>query len=450
MQELRNLSYPNSLFYESLYSNSELLLDSAKKSLSMHARDEYVNAKFVIKTIDNILNKRSPLGLKDSDIALILVTLFDYRFTDDVSNLLIKYSTVLRRKTFSNFLSTMVPIEVSSYCASNCKFCGWKSSNKDMIRLRINDDGFFEQLKYLVNMGFTHIEIASGDDLDFIKNNLNDLIKKIKFYYPQIRLSICLTPLSTNTYNTLLNSGLDAVLTWQETYNKDLFNSFITSGPKSKGINDSIKPVVNGNGFLDRMMSQERALESGLQVGLGVMLGLSDTPGTDILSLILHGKYLIQKFSSNIKPLIIGMPTWNHITTENYDIKNSEVSKFSIENLFPAIASLYFISFEDKKAWIFANCRVSMKTQVNTIQAASVFTSTMVLLGPGAYLKKSLITSSFSRYFSKFSNSKSEISENELLLGEQFKHYFYEHSKYIDEFERHGLSICSDADLLKA
>ncbi len=164
----------------------------------------------VLTKIEQLLKNRNSNGLSIEDSAFILKSLFNDSTYNKVSELISNYSASLREKLFKNQLATMVPIEVSNFCLSNCDFCGWKSSNKDMVRLKITEAGFMEQLEYLIELGFSHIEIASGDDLDFIKNNLENLIQKIKIKYPEIRISICLTPSSLDLANSILNECLQS------------------------------------------------------------------------------------------------------------------------------------------------------------------------------------------------------------------------------------------------
>lgn len=56
---------------------------------------------------------------------------------------------------------------------------------------------------------------------------------------------------------------------WQETYDEALYNKHISRGPKAYGIDDGFRVVKNGNGFLFRLQSQDRAAKAGLALSVG-------------------------------------------------------------------------------------------------------------------------------------------------------------------------------------
>ena len=202
----------------------------------------------------------------------------------------------------------MVPIEVTSYCASTCKFCGWRSDNKDMVRLAISEQAIRDQAKVLAQMGFSHFEIAGGDHLPFLKKDLKALVTALKdetrSANPDARVSMCLVPMHQAQYEQLRDCGLDCVLTWQETYREDLFHHHIPSGPKAWGIDLDYNMTRGGDGFLQRLQSQEMAIRAGLQAGLGAMIGLDECTEADVLSVIVHGKKLIEHYGGNSTALL--------------------------------------------------------------------------------------------------------------------------------------------------
>ena len=85
-----------------------------------------------------------------------------------------------RRAAFGNDVAAMVPIEVTSYCASTCKFCGWRADNKDRVCLAISVQAIRDQARVLAEMGSSHFEIAGGDHLPFLKKDLKGLVKALK------------------------------------------------------------------------------------------------------------------------------------------------------------------------------------------------------------------------------------------------------------------------------
>ncbi len=441
--ELNKSSDITEVFYKNIFESSLKKLELSNKVLAQSKAS-------AVEVISTILNNRSMTkGLSIQDSAILLNTL--RKFPDlNARNLIIKKARELRQKLYSNSVSTMIPIEVSSYCTSNCTFCGWRSDNNEMVRLKISEKAVIEQIESLAQMGFSHFEIATGDDIVFLKNNLESFIRLVKEtakkYVSTPRVSICVTPLHYNQYLKFKNIGLDTVLTWQETYQAPTFYKYVNNGPKAKGLTQDFKIDPNGDGHLQRMQSQESAVKAGLQVGLGVMIGLSDKVEADILAVIQHGQKLIEVYSDKIQPLIIGMPTWNAITTSNDNLK-IENRPINLEENFELVAAIYLLSFPDYLAWVFPNCRVSIETQLASVKTAGVFTSTMVRVGPGAYLAADS-NKDLSSYFSKSSIPGADLNSELILKGEQFVHDFHSHKYYCEQFESAGLKIISDSEVL--
>lgn len=427
-------------FYRNLYAEaSTKMANSESSDLNL------------LQTVREILSSRSGFsGLKPAEVAVLLRSLrLDPQ--SEVRNLIINESRNLRKRSFGSDVAVMVPIEISSYCMSNCEFCGWRSGNRKMLRLKISERALVKQASFLAGLGFSHFEIASGDDLNYIKNDLADDIKVLKRTVseitPESRISICLTPLHESHYRLLASAGLDTVLTWQETYHRPTFERHITAGPKAKGITADFKVDAAGEGCHSRMRSHESAIRAGLQVGIGVMIGLAPDPETDILAVVIHGQKLIEAYRDGIKPLIIGMPTWNPITTPETDNRGKHEQPFNVEQNFELIAAIYLLSFPDRLAWVFPNCRVSRETQVAAINTAGAFTSTMVRVGPGAYLD--MKDSCASNLFDRSSTPAEELTLETVLAAEQFVHHFDLHERYISEFKASGLRIVTDHSLIE-
>ncbi|MBI3555360.1 MAG: hypothetical protein HY074_03730, partial [Deltaproteobacteria bacterium] len=181
---------------------------------------------------------------------------------------------------------------------------------------------------------------------------------------------------------------------------------------------------------------------------LGVMLGLEEEhPEADILSAISHGKKLIEHYNENIHPIIIGMPTWNPITTAKTDNSRFHRTKISPERDFELIAAVYLLSFPDRLAWVFPNCRVSKATQISSIKTAGCFTSGMVRVGPGAYLEYSA-KEDIQEGFSKSSEPLAGLTKARILNGEQFTHHFDTQENYIKKFRESGIEIVQETKFL--
>ncbi len=392
-------------------------------------------------------------GLDPTDAATLLATV---RATPDLDARasIIDAAAALRMECFGDDVATMVPIEVTSYCASGCKFCGWRADNKDMVRLAISEEAIREQARILAAQGFSHFEIAGGDHLSFLKNDLAALIAGLKeetsAVNPDARVSLCLVPMHEQHYADLRDVGLDCVLTWQETYDKDLYDFHIPTGPKATGIDLDFNITRDGNGYLQRLKSQEMAIRCGLQAGMGAMIGLSPITEADMLSVIIHGQELLTHYAGAIQPLIIGMPAWNSITTVNSDNRDDLGFDFDVEGNFQLLSAIYLLAFPDRMAWVFANGRVAPDVQTACVRTAACFTSTCVQIAPGAYLDidAQLGTADKKRFFVRSTVEPEKLTKERVLAGEQFVHYYLTHGDFLDLFADQGLEVVNDRSLL--
>ena len=434
-------------FYQSLFTHALHLVTEA--------RNEFRGCKDKAGLISSVLRSRQPDAGLEPVATGVLLQLLDREGeaegNDDLRALVLGEARRVRGDLYGNDVAMMVPIEISSYCASNCTFCGWRSDNKDMVRLKISEKALNEQLQYLAGYNFSHFELVAGDDLVFIKNELTDVVRSVKAQLkernPEARVSICLTPLHEIHYQTLKAEGLDTVLTWQETYNPELYKKLITSGPKAHGMTHDFK-VAREDGCTVRMKSHELAVRANLQVGLGVMVGLEeDHPDADILAAILHGAKLIEHYPDTMQPIIIGMPTWNPITTARTDNAKFHRTRINPERDFELVAAIYFLGLPNRYAWVFPNCRVSKATQINAIKTAGCFTSGMVRVGPGAYLDYSNKEDA-SKCFSKCSEPLDTLTKERILNGEQFTHHFDTQENYVMRFKEAGLNVVLETKYL--
>ena len=402
-----------------------------------------------------------PLTLQEAN------RLFNVLYSDDFPKyyeMILDTSKKLRRQTFGNQVSVMAPVEVSNHCSSDCQFCGWRVTNPDIPRTRISEELVLTQVEHLVDLGIDYIELVGGDNFPFIRDDVPRMTRDVRNMFERKNINgqicVCSMAVTQQHYHEWKEMGVDAMFVWQETYDADLYQSTILAGPKARGINDDWSVGDKGNGYTFRRDSQERAVAAGLDVGLGFMVGLNANLNYEFLMALQHVHRILDGHSSleAVRPIILGMPTWNNITTPHTDLRPSTM--LDIETVFPFLAAVYFLSLPKGPVWVFPNCRVSLETQIDTIEAAGPFTSTEVKLGPGGYLpavirereSQNIDCSDLrAKLQSELGMTREELAhlEEDLDEGEQFVHHFHAHEVYVRAMEERGLELVGFDELAR-
>lgn len=388
-----------------------------------------------------------------ADIASLFKSLL--ALPHEMGRLIRERSSQLRKELFGDYVVPMAPVEIANTCLSDCVFCGWRASNPAMKRMRIPLDLAMMQVEYLIDLGIPYIEFVSGDDLDAVRSVLPELIKQTREMFEKRgipgKIAFCTLALTERQYAALRECGADAMILWQETYDEGVFRKCVLAGPKAFGVTEEWRVPSSGNGCRFRAESQERAMRAGLEVALGSMLGLNPEICVEFLATVEHARYLAAQYGATPDhPITIGMPVWNPITTQATDLRPQQLADF--EELFSALAGLYLISLPMNGVWVFPNCRVGMKAQIDAVRVAGAFSSTEVKLGPGGYLPAVVrkiegagvaADALRGRIGALVRDAEGQLDELAKALDarEQFVHHYHEHEVYRREMENVGLKL---------
>lgn len=396
---------------------------------------------------------------------------------EPIKKSVIAIANALRKVRLNGYLVGMTPIEIGNQCASNCDFCGWRADNQLMQRMSVSPETIIAEVEYFIKKGIYEIELVCGDHMPTIQGILPELITEVRGKLDSAgggKIHLCTAALTQSHYEKFRDIGADAVITWQETYDPQVYNKHISKGPKARGITPTGRLKRNGDGYNFRLSSQDRAAKAGLNVAIGSMLGLNDNTNFEVLATIMHARYLIETYDfKGNNPLIIGMPTWNTIPTPKTD--NRPKMSIDIEEIFSYIAAVYFLSLPRENAWVFPNCRVSLETQIESIRAGGMFTSTSVKVGAGGNLPEILQSKLESNDYggaqyimnliarelksdnlanTNLTNLSSEELQslitdlsNKFDAYEQFNHHYHRHEEYEEAFKKSGYALVRREDV---
>ena len=188
-----------------------------------------------------------------------------------------------KRETGRHFGSTVylfTPLYISNYCDNRCVYCGFQKGG-GIARKKLTMPEIEHEMQIIARSGIEEVLILTGEsrtasDLSYI----GDAAALGKKYFRNRGLEIY--PVNVSDYRALRECGIDYITVFQETYNKEIYETLHLGGRK--------------RAFEYRFYAQERALLGGMRgVGLSALFGLSDFR-KDALASALHAYYLQRKY----------------------------------------------------------------------------------------------------------------------------------------------------------
>ncbi len=202
----------------------------------------------------------------------------------------------LKRNVYGNRIVLFAPLYVGNLCSNNCKYCGFRASNKDAVRKTLNDQELEENVVALEQNGQKRLILVFGEHKKYDAKYIADTVRKvykIKSGNGEIRrVNINAAPLDIEDFKTVKESGIGTYQVFQETYHPEAYKNYHLSGKKAD--------------YDYRLTSLDRAMEAGIDdVGIGVLFGLHDWR-FEVLSLVRHVNHLEACY--NVGPHTISFP----------------------------------------------------------------------------------------------------------------------------------------------
>ena len=191
-----------------------------------------------------------------------------------------------RRVTEENFgkgVYVRALIEISSFCKNNCRYCGLRAANRNVVRYRLTKEQILECCEEGSSLGFNTFVLQGGEDITQNDEWLADVVRDIKERYPEKAVTLSVGERSDNGYALLRSAGADRYLLRHETASDghySLLHPYAMSPEKRRHCLQVLKRF-------------------GYQVGSGMMVG---SPGQGIDELVADLTFL-----DSLKPAMIGI-----------------------------------------------------------------------------------------------------------------------------------------------
>ena len=187
----------------------------------------------------------------------------------------------LTRQRFGNTVSFYVPLYLSNLCANDCTYCGFSMSNK-LKRKTLDEQEIGRECEAIRKLGFEHLLLVTGEHqtkvgMDYFRQHLPAIRRQFSSLQMEVQ------PLDEHEYAELKTLGLDGVMVYQETYHQAVYAQHHLRGNKQD--------------FFWRLETPDRLGRAGVdKIGLGALIGLSDSWRTDCFMVAEHLLWLQQNY----------------------------------------------------------------------------------------------------------------------------------------------------------
>lgn len=187
----------------------------------------------------------------------------------------------LTRQRFGNTVSFYVPLYLSNLCANDCTYCGFSMSNK-LKRKTLNAPEIERECEAIRKLGFEHLLLVTGEHqtkvgMDYFRQHLPTIRRQFSSLQMEVQ------PLEEHEYVELKTLGLDGVMVYQETYHQAVYAQHHLRGNKQD--------------FFWRLETPDRLGRAGIdKIGLGALIGLSDSWRTDCFMVAEHLLWIQQNY----------------------------------------------------------------------------------------------------------------------------------------------------------
>jgi 2-iminoacetate synthase len=182
---------------------------------------------------------------------------------------------------FGRAVRLFAPLYVSNACLSTCTYCGF-AKGLDVARRTLTVREVVAEARALVDRGFRHLLLVSGEHrVEVSQDYLVSCVEALRDVVPS--LAVETQTWSDDTYARLVAAGLEGVVHYQETYDRERYRQVHLAGWKRD--------------FDRRLSSTERAAEAGVRrLGIGALLGLSSDWRADVRAVAEHAVWLQRRY----------------------------------------------------------------------------------------------------------------------------------------------------------
>jgi len=250
------------------------------------------NAKPTKERVREIIAKSLDKNRLNLEEVAILVNTTDPELVEEI----LQGARTLKERVYGNRIVLFAPLYIGNKCTNNCKYCGFRSSNKEAVRMTLSDEEIVREVEALEENGQKRLILVYGEHAHYSPEYIAHTVKLvygIKKNNGEIRrVNINAAPLDMDGFKVVKDAGIGTYQVFQETYHPEAYSWYHPTGKKRD--------------YEWRLTSLDRAQEVGLDdVGIGALFGLYDWR-FDVLALVRHTNHLEACY--NVGPHTISFP----------------------------------------------------------------------------------------------------------------------------------------------
>lgn len=225
----------------------------------------------------------------------------------------------LKKRIYGERIVLFAPLYIGNYCSNNCSYCGFKHSNKEIIRKTLAHSELIKEVQTLEKHGHKRLILVFGEHQTYSPEFIADSVRtvySVKEGNGEIRrVNINAAPQDIEGFRIIHEAGIGTYQIFQETYHHETYRKVHISGKKRL--------------YDWRLTALDRAMEAGIDdVGIGALFGLYDWR-FEVLGLVRHVNHFESVY--NVGPHTISFPRIQYASEMNldmsYEVSDNDFSK---------------------------------------------------------------------------------------------------------------------------
>lgn len=216
---------------------------------------------------------------------------------EDILNEMYDTARYIKEEIYGKRIVIFAPLYVSNYCVNNCEYCGYKHSNKDMLRKKLTMDQLKEEVKILESLGHKRLALEAGEDssncsIDYILECIKTIYSVESNNGSIRRVNVNIAATTIENYKLLKDADIGTYILFQESYHKPTYEKMHPQGPK--------------HNYDWHTTAMDRAFKAKIDdVGIGVLYGLYNHV-YETIAMLMHSEHLDSVYG--VGPHTISVP----------------------------------------------------------------------------------------------------------------------------------------------